>query len=127
MSKAVSLALWVGLLAHAAVGQDNRPTPARNIVYIAPNLTRTMMIFKAGVQVLTLTIPRGTALSVTFDVDKSPNPAHDQRFEFHGNVEIRALVVAQRDPALRLEQAMRQAPITLTATNVDVEIAVEAR
>ena len=108
-------------LTGVSTGHSQAPQGARNTVYIAPNVPRTLTISRAAVTLTTLTIPEGTLLSVTFDTARSVLPQADGRFEFHGNVEIHAMASSQKPPLI-LEEAMRQSPIQLTATDVDVVI-----
>src|SRR5262249_55821232 len=115
----VSLVLAMAL-ASVAYGQAQQP--ARNTVYIAPNVARTLTISRSDVIVTTIAIPRGTLISVTFDTAGTVLPQADGRFVFHGNVEIRAMAASQK-PNLMLADAMLQAPIQLAATGVDVVIA----
>jgi|KBSSwiStaDraftv2_1062776.scaffolds.fasta_scaffold1995441_1 hypothetical protein len=114
-----AMAIAIGSIGHGQAAQAGR-----NTVFIAPNISRTVTISRSGVVWTTLAIPQGTAISVTFDVAGSALQTNgDGRFVFHGNVEVRALAVSQRDPALMFQQALLQSPIQLTATGVDVEIA----
>jgi hypothetical protein len=107
-------------------GQGNQTS--RNTVFVAPNVARTVTISRGGVVWTTLAVPPGTAISVTFDVAGSVLPTNDDgRFVFHGNVEVRALAMSQKDPTLMFQQALQQSPLQLTATGVDVEITPAAR
>jgi len=98
-----------------------QPRNARNTVYIAADVARTVSISRAGLPLTSMAVPRGTLLSVTYDIATSVLPKSDRRFEFHGDVEIRAMAESQK-PRLILEEAMRQSPIELAATGVDVTI-----
>jgi len=110
-------------LSLVSVGHGQAQQPARNTVYIAPNIARTLTISRSGVMMTTLSIPQGTLLSVTYDTAGSVLPANDGRFAFHGNVEIRALAASQKPANMILADAMERSPIQLTATDVDVAIA----
>jgi hypothetical protein len=105
-----------------SIGHGQAPQTGRNTVYIAPDISRTITISRSGVVWTTLAVSQGTAISVTYDVAGSTLPTNDGRFAFHGNVEIRALAISQKDPTLMFQQAMMQSPLQLTATGVDVEI-----
>jgi hypothetical protein len=116
---ASALALSVTSIGH---GQ-----PSRNTVYIAPNISRTVTISRSGVVWTTLAIPQGTAIGVTYDTARSVLPSGDGRFVFHGNVEIRALAISQKDPTQRFQQAVSESPLELTAMGVDVEIVPDGK
>lgn len=104
------------------VGHGQAQQPGRNSIVIAPNIPRTLTISRSDVVLTTLTIPRGTVVSITFDRAGNVPPAGDGRFAFHGNVEIRAMANSQRTQ--KLWDAMSQeATIQLTATGVDVAVA----
>jgi hypothetical protein len=105
----------VGLVGH---GQQ----AGRETVYIAPNIARTVVISRSGAVLTTLAVPQGTVISVAYDTARSVLPVNDGRFEFHGNVEVRVLASSEKNPTERLQQAMLQSPVLLTATGVDVEI-----
>jgi hypothetical protein len=105
----------------AAASGQGQAQAGRNTAYIAANVERTLTITRSGVVLTTLTFPRGTMISVTYDVAGSVLPATDGRFAFRGNVEIRAMAVSQK-PNQTLEAAMLSSPIDLTASDVDVAI-----
>jgi hypothetical protein len=121
------LAVSVLTLAVASVGHGQAAQTGRSTVYIAPNVSRTVTISRADVVWTTVEVPAGTAISVTFDVAGSVLPANDGRFVFHGNVEVHALAISQKDPTLKFQQALTQSPVQLIATNVDVEITPQTR
>jgi hypothetical protein len=98
-------------------------TSSRNTLFIAPNVARTVTLSTSGVVVASLNVPRGTVLSVSFDQSQSTGPTADgTRFEFHGDIEVRAESVSQRQSG-PLEQSFNQAPVVLTGKGVDVVIA----
>src|SRR5262245_7053443 len=105
----------------ASVGHGQTQQSGRNTVYIAPNMARTVTISRSGVILTTLAVPQGTIISVTYDTAGSVLPSGDGRVTFHGNVEVRVMAAGQRQ--LKLEDAILQAPIQLTASGVDVSIA----
>jgi hypothetical protein len=105
-----------------SVGRGQAQQPGRNSIVIAPNIARTLTISRSGVIVATLNIPQGTIISVTFDTAENGQPAGNGRFVFHGNVEIHAVAASQRTEKL-WDAMLRQAPIQLTASGVDVAIA----
>ena len=110
------------VVALVSVGHGQAQQPARNTIYIAPNVARTLTISRSDVVLTTLAIPQGTLISVTFDTAGAVLPPPDGRFAFHGNVEIRAMAASQK-PNLILADAMLRSPIQLAATEVDVVIA----
>jgi hypothetical protein len=95
----------------------------RQTVIIAPNIARTITVSRVGVVLVSLTVPQGTVLSVTYDEVRSRLPGADGRFEFHGDVELRVVVASQRARSVTLEEAMQQAPLLLTIKAGDVVIA----
>lgn len=121
------LSLSLTSLGHAQTQQT------RNTVTIAPNVARTMTISRAGVVLGVFSVPEGTLLNVTYATAGSILPTTDPamrqvevaagRFEFHGDVEVRAEVATQRDQSVRLQDAMLQSPVVLSSKGVDVVIA----
>jgi hypothetical protein len=96
--------------------------PTRDTVTIAANVARSVTISKAGVVLGVFSVPQGTLLSVTYDTARSILPTTDGRFEFHGDVEIRAQSASQRTRTVQLQDAMLQSPVLLTSKDVDVVI-----
>jgi hypothetical protein len=110
-------------LAFVGVGRGQPQQAGREAVVIAPNIPRTLSISRDGVTLTTLTIPQGTVISVIFDTPGPVLPPPDGRFVFHGNIEIRAMAVGQKPSHLPLWEAMKEAPLQLAATGMDVVIA----
>lgn len=106
-----------------SAGHGQAQSTGRNTIYIAPNVARTVFISRSGVILTTLAIPGGTLISVTFDTTETVRPVIDGRFEFHGYVAISAMAASQKPANLKLDDAMLQSPVQLTASGVDVLIA----
>jgi hypothetical protein len=97
-------------------------TGSPETIFFAPNAARTITLSKQGVILASFTVGAGTAISVGWTNGPYTRPDPDGRFEVHGDVEIRLQPVSQRDPAVKLEQAMLQSPLTLTGRTVDLVI-----
>jgi hypothetical protein len=121
------LTAWLLATSVVSVGHGQAAQAVRNTVFIAPNVQRTVTITRSGVVVMAITIPQGTAIGVTYDTAGSVLPATGGRFEFHGDVEVRALATSQRDPTLGFQDAVLQSPLRLTAAGVDVDIIPSTR
>src|SRR5262249_3133421 len=104
-----------------SIGHGQAQQSGKNTIVLAPNIARTVTISRDGTVLTVMNIPQGTNIFVTFDTAYNLQPTSgDGRFAFHRNVEIRALSASQRT---KLFDSMDQAPIHLTATRVDVDIA----
>jgi hypothetical protein len=113
-----ALALSVVSVGHGQARQSDK-----NSIVLAPNIARTVNISRDGTVLTVMNIPQRTNIFITFDTEHNAQPAiGNERFAFHGNVEIWALSVSQRTKLIDLK---KRAPIHLTATGVDVAIAPE--
>src|SRR5688500_4662826 len=66
----------------------------------APNEERAVTLSKSGVVLASVTVPKGTSMVVSYDPAKGLLPTGDGRFEFFGDVEIRAQAVSQRNQTM---------------------------
>jgi hypothetical protein len=93
-------------------------------ILFAPNSVRSVTLSKNGVPLASLNVPKGTALSASYD-NRQSNSITGGRWEFHGDFALRALPateLASRPSGERAEQTMSRAPLVLTAQGVDVMI-----
>jgi len=109
-------------MSFSATGREQTAPSGRNTVYIAPNETRTMTVSRAGLVLISVEVPKGTTLGVSYANAGNVLPQGDGRFVFHGDVTVRAMARSQKDPTMTLEQAMLQSPLQLTGTGVHVVI-----
>jgi hypothetical protein len=121
MKTLVGLAV-VALVGFESFGHAQEPN-ATEWVLIAPNEDRTVTVSRAGVVFVSLVVPKGAILMVSHQRQAVVLPSGDGRFEFLGNVDIRAQAVSQRKPDITLEQAMMEfSPVLLSGKDVQVVI-----
>src|SRR5688500_18979435 len=60
-----------------------------------PNEEPVVTLSKSGVVLASVTVPKGTSMVLSYDPAKGLLPTGDGRFEFFGDVEIRAQAVSQ--------------------------------
>jgi hypothetical protein len=93
-------------------------------IFFAPNSARRVTLTTNGEPLATFNIPKGTLLSASYD-DTQPNSITAGRWEFHGEVALRAQpasAVQRRQPGKTLEQVMREAPLILSGQGMDVVV-----
>jgi len=93
-------------------------------IFFAPNSARSVTLTRNGEPLATFNIPKGTFLSASYD-DNQPNSIMAGRWEFHGEVALRAQpasAVQRRQPGKTLEQVMLEAPLILSGQGMDVVI-----
>jgi hypothetical protein len=109
--------LWPMVTSVAQPGSSGRTA-----IYFAPNVERTVVLTKQGVALGSFQVPAGTLLSIGYPAEGSQLPDATERFTAHGDVEIRVQAMRLKDQTANLETAMRQAPVVLSAKDVDVVV-----
>jgi hypothetical protein len=94
-------------------------------IFWAPNSARRVTLTRNGALMASFEVPEGTFLSASYD-DQQPSSIQAGHWEFHGDFELRAQPLSESPPppggGRRMEEIMRDAPLTLTVQDVDVLI-----
>jgi hypothetical protein len=123
-SIAIVFLLIVSVLFVAMDRGHAQVTDLQGGIFFAPNTTRTVTVSRNGEPLVSLNVPKGAFLSVSYD-DRQPHVITDGYFEFHGDVAVRIQppsAAPRLHPGKTLAQVMREAPLVLTGAGMDVVI-----
>ena len=94
-------------------------------IFFTPNAARRVTFTRSGALLASFEVPEGTWLSAAYD-DQEPTSIEAGRWEFHGDVVLRALPLSESSPppggGRRMEAIMEEARLVLAVQDVDVVI-----